>query len=198
FLALLFFVSAIPAFSQSQLPDAHVSGTLTDPSGAGIGGVRVAAQLEGKADTQLWSATSATDGAYHLSLPPGRYVVHFSRDPFAPREFTWDLSSGESRTLDLRLELERLSSSVVVTAEAEPVLRPESTAPTDVITREVIDQRQSVAIPDLLLFSHRGTTRIPSVTLFGEGGSYANGHGGGQISGVLGAFDYSGAASYLQ
>ena len=278
FLALLFFVSAIPAFSQSQLPDAHVSGTLTDPSGAGIGGVQVSARSEGATSAQLWSATSTTDGSYHLSLPPGRYVVHFSRDPFAPREFTWDLSPGESRTLDLRLELERLSSSVVVTAEAEPVLRPQSTAPTDVLTREVIDQRQAVSIPDLLqfspgvtfartganggtaslfldggnsnftkmlvdgapitppggavdfslltldnvdkveivrgaesalygtdavsgvvqLFSHRGTTRIPSVTLFGEGGSYANGRGGGQISGLLGAFDYSGAASYLQ
>ena len=278
FLALLFFVPAIPAFSQSQLPDAHVSGSLTDPSGAGVGGVQVTAQSEGKADAQLWSATSTTDGTYHLLLPPGRYVIHFSRDPFAPREFTWALSPGESRTLDLRLALERLSSSVVVTAEAEPVLRPQSTAPTDVLTGEVIDQRQSVSIPDLLqfsagvtfartganggtaslfldggnsnftkvlvdgapinppggavdfsiltldnvdkveivhgaesalygtdavsgvvqLFSHRGTTRIPSVTLFGEGGSYAHGRGGGQISGLLGAFDYSGAASYLQ
>ncbi|MGB8495121.1 MAG: TonB-dependent receptor [Candidatus Acidiferrum sp.] len=278
FFALLLFVSAIPAFSQSQLPDAHVLGTLTDPSGAGIGGVQVTAQLAGAASSQLWSATSTADGAYRISLPPGRYVIHFSRDPFASRTFTWDLSPGESRTVDLRLALERLSSSVVVTAEAEPVLRPQSTAPTDVLTREVIDQRQSVSIPDLLqfspgvafartganggtaslfldggnsnftkvlvdgapinppggavdfslltldnvdkveivrgaesalygtdavsgvvqLFSHRGTTRIPSITLFGEGGSYANGRGGGQISGLLGTFDYSGAASYLQ
>src|SRR5208337_2656472 len=152
-LALLFLVSAISAFSQSQLSDAHISGTLTDPSGAGIGGAQVTAQLAGAASSQLWSATSTTDGAYHLSLPPGHYAIHFSRDPFAPREFTWDLSAGESHTLDPRLELERLSSSVVVTAEAEPILRPQSTAPTDVLTREVIDQRQSVAIPDLLLFS---------------------------------------------
>jgi len=278
FFALLFLVSAVPVFSQSQPSGTYVSGTLTDPSGAGIGGVQVTAQLEAAANAQLWSAISTTDGAYHLSLPPGRYVIQFLRDPFAPRVFTWDLAPGESRTLDLRLELERLSSSVVVTAEAEPVLRPQSTAPTDVLTREVIDQRQSVSIPDLLqfspgvtfahtganggtaslflnggnsnftkvlvdgapinppggavdfsivtldnvdkveivrgaesalygtdavsgvvqLFSHRGTTRIPSVTLFGEGGSYANGRGGGQISGLLGAFDYSGAASYLQ
>ena len=175
-LALVFLIFAIPAHSQSQLPDAHVSGTLTDPSGAGIGGARVTAQLEGAADAQLWSATSAADGAYHLSLPPGRYVIHFSRDPFAPREFTWDLSPGESRTLDLRLELERLSSSVVVTAEAEPVLRPQSTAPTDTITREVIDQRQSVSIPDLLQFSpgvtfvHTGANG-GTASLFLDGGN---------------------------
>ncbi len=277
-LALHLFVLAIPVFSQSRLPDAHISGTLTDPSGAAISGVQVTAQLAGDASAHLWSATSTADGAYGLSLPAGRYIIHFSRDPFAPREFTWDISPGESRTLDLRLELERLSSSVLVTAEAEPVLRPQSTAPTDVLTREVIDQRQAVSLPDLLqfspgvtfartganggtaslfldggnsnftkvlvdgapinppggavdfsiltldnvdkveivrgaesalygtdavsgvvqLFSHQGTTRIPSVTLFGEGGSYANGRGGGQISGLLGAFDYSVAGSYLQ
>lgn len=278
FFALLFFVSAIPAFSQSQLPDAHVLGTLTDPSGAGIGGVRVTAQLDAVANAHLWSATSTADGGYQLSLPPGRYVIHFSRDPFAPRVFTWELSPGESRTVDLRLVLERLSSSVVVTAEAEPVLRPQSTAPTDVITREVIDQRQSVTVPDLLqfspgialgrtgpvggtsslflnggnsaftkvlvdgtpinppgsavdfssltlenvdkveivrgpesaiygtdavsgviqLFTHRGTTRIPSVTLFSEGGGFASARGGANLSGLLGKFDYSGAASYFQ
>src|SRR5271157_197594 len=45
-LVTLFFVPAIPAFPQSQVPDAHVSGTLTDPSGAGIGGVHVTARLE--------------------------------------------------------------------------------------------------------------------------------------------------------
>jgi vitamin B12 transporter len=277
-LALLFFVLAIPAFSQSQLPDAQITGTLTDSSGSGIGGVQVTARLAGADSAPPRSVTSGSDGAYHLSLPPGRYIIHLSRDAFAAREFTCELTSGESRTFDLRLELERLSSSVVVTAEAEPVLRPESTAPTDVLTREVMDQRQAVSTPDLLqfspgftfgrtgpnggtaslfldggnsnftkvlvdgapinppggavdfsiltldnvdkveivrgaesalygtdavsgvvqLFSHRGATRVPSVTLFGEGGSYANGRGGGQVSGLLGAFDYSGAASYLQ
>ena len=277
-LALVFLIFAIPAHSQSQLPDAHVSGTLTDPSGAGIGGVRVTAQLEGAANAQLWSATSTTDGAYHLSLPPGRYVMHFSRDPFAPREFTWDLSPGESRTVDLRLELERLSSSVVVTAEAEPVLRSQTIAPAELITREEIDQRQAVTLPDLLqfssgvafgrtgpfggtaslflnggnsgftkvlvdgtpinppgsavdfsslttenidkveivhgaesaiygsdavsgvvqLFTHRGETRIPSANLFAEGGGFSSARGGADLSGLLGKFDYSGAASYFQ
>jgi vitamin B12 transporter len=47
------------------------------------------------------------------------------------------------------------------------------------------------------VITHRGTTRIPEVSVFGEGGSYNTGRGGAQLSGLLGAFDYSGAASYF-
>ena len=277
-LAFLFFVLAIPVFSQSQLPDAHVSGTLTDPSGAGIGGAQVTAQPEGAARAQLWSASSTADGAYHLSLPPGRYVVHFSRDPFAPREFTWDLSPGESRTVDFRMELATLSASVLVTGQAGPINTQQSAAPSSILTTQEINQRQVITLPNLIgtepgissgqtgpiggltsvfldggnstytkvfidgtpvnepggylnyvnlaldnvdkvetvhgaestlygsdamsgviqLFSHRGTTRIPAFQLFSEGGNLSSGRGGGQVSGLLGHFDYSGAASYTQ
>lgn len=277
-LVVLLFVPAIPVFPQSQVTDARISGTLTDPSGASVGGVQVTAQLENPAGAPPFSATSSTDGAYSLSLRPGRYVIHFSRDPFAPRDFTWDLASGESRTVDLRLELERLSSSVIVTAEAAPVLSSQTIAPTDVITREEIDQRQAVTLPDLLqfspgasfghtgpvggtaslflnggnsgftkvlvdgtpinppgsavdfsslttenidkveivrgaesaiygsdavsgvvqLFTHRGETRIPSASLFAEGGGFSSARGGADLSGLLGKFDYSGAAAYFQ
>jgi outer membrane cobalamin receptor len=48
------------------------------------------------------------------------------------------------------------------------------------------------------LFSHRGATRIPEVNLFAEGGGFSSGRGGGQVAGLLGAFDYSLAGSYFQ
>ncbi len=275
---VLLFVHAIPMFSQSQVSDAHVAGTLTDPSGAGVGCVQITAQLENSSGAQPFSVTSSAEGAYHLSLSPGRYLLHFSHEPFAPRDFTLDLTPGESRIIDLRLELERLSSSVVVTAEAEPVLSSQTIAPTDVFTREEIDQRQSVTLPDLLLFSpgvaidrtgpfggtsslflnggnsdftkvlvdgtpinppgsavdfsslttenidkveivrgaesaiygsdavsgvvqlftHRGETHIPSADMYAEGGGFSSARGGADLSGLLGKFDYSGAAAYFQ
>jgi len=68
----LTFATALPIFPQSHAEDAHVTGTITDTSGGGVGGVRVTAQQEGVSDAQLWTATSATDGTYNLSLPPGR------------------------------------------------------------------------------------------------------------------------------
>jgi vitamin B12 transporter len=45
------------------------------------------------------------------------------------------------------------------------------------------------------VFTHHGTTRIPELKLFAEGGNFATGRGGAQISGLLDHFDYAAAAS---
>jgi vitamin B12 transporter len=279
FLVLPAVLLGISFSSQAQInsPDAHLSGTLLDSSGAGVPNVQVTAQLEGDKNAQLWKASSTTDGAYSLSLPPGRYHFSFERSPFVTRDFTIDLSANQQRQLDLHLELEPLNSNVIVTAEAEPTLIDQTTAPVSVITRQEIDERQSVGLADALnfstgiaigrtgpeggtasvflnggnsnftkvlidgapvnppggavdfsgvtldnidkveivrgaesaiygtdavsgviqLFTHRGSTRTPEFSIFGEGGSFASGRGGAQLSGLLGAFDYSAAASYF-
>jgi vitamin B12 transporter len=276
-LVLLFFWQS-PLHAQTNPPDAHLSGTLLDASGGGVADVQVSAQLEGTPGAQVWIATSTTDGAYALAFPPGRYRVQFVRPSFVSREFVLDFAAGESRKLDLRLDLERLSSSVVVTAQALPTPIQDSSASVTEITREEIDQRQAVPIADLQLytpgvaigktgaeggltslfldggnsyqtkvlvdgatindpggtidfsnvtldnidkievvrgaesaiygtdavagviqlFTHRGDTRVPSFSFFGEGGTFDSGRGGAQLSGLLGKFDYSGAFSYLE
>jgi outer membrane cobalamin receptor len=277
---LLFAVSVISLSVQSQStsPDAHLSGRLTDLSGYGIGNVKVTAQLESAANAQVWSTASAADGTYLLTVPPGRYRVHFQRASFIPRDFVLDLAANENHSLDLRLEIERLSDNVVVTANAEPLESSRTAAPVDEITREQIDQRQSVTLPALLytqpgislartgpigglatifldggnsnytkvlvdgvpvndpggfisfsnltldnvdkvevvhgaesalygsdamsgviqLFTHRGNTRTPSIDLFAEGGGFSSARGGAQVSGLLGAVDYSASGSYFQ
>jgi len=267
-----------PANSQTSSGDAHLNGLLTDPSGAAVTGVQIVALAESTAGAKKYSVVSDSDGAYSLTLAAGRYHVHFSRDSFSSRDVLVTLTAGETRVLNLQLSLERLSDHVIVTAESVPTEQPLTTAPTDVISRETIEQRQAVALPDVLqyspgvvfgrtganggtaslfldggnsnftkvlvdgtpinppgsavdfsilttdniekievvrgaesaiygtdavsgvvqLFSRRGATRIPSVSVFAEGGNFSSGRGGGQISGLLGSFDYSGAASYLQ
>jgi vitamin B12 transporter len=278
-----FFSVAVLAVSftlqaQSNPQDAHLSGTLLDTSGGGVGGVRVTARVEGQPSSQTWSAMSTAAGEYSLTLPPGRYYIQFNRSPFVPREFVLDLAPSESRLVSFRLDLERLSSNVVVTAQAEPTLAEETSASVSVFTRDEIDRRPSVSLPDLLLFApgiaigrtgreggtaslflnggnsnftkvlvdgapinppggavdfsnltldnidkvevvrgaesaiygtdavsgviqmltHRGTSRVPEFRVFGEGGSFSSARGGGEFSGLLGAFDYSLAASYLE
>jgi vitamin B12 transporter len=47
------------------------------------------------------------------------------------------------------------------------------------------------------IVSHRGTTRVPEINLFAEGGSFSSARGGAQFSGLLGKFDYSAAGSYF-
>jgi vitamin B12 transporter len=48
------------------------------------------------------------------------------------------------------------------------------------------------------IFTHRGTTRIPEFTAYADGGSFSTGHGGAELSGLLGRFDYSAAVSDLE
>jgi vitamin B12 transporter len=276
FLVFLGFAFSFSLQAQSDSP-AHLSGALLDSSGAAVSGVRISAQLEAAPGAAQLTATSAADGSYSLTLHPGRYRVQFTRESFVPREFTLDLSPGQSRELDLRLELQRLSASVVVTAEPEPALAQETPASVTVITRDEIDARQAVSLSDVLLytpgvavdrtgpeggaagiflnggnsyqtkvlidgtaanlpggffdfsnftldnldkvevvrgaesalygtdavsgviqaFTHRGETRVPALSLFTEGGSFSTVRGGAQLSGLLGSFDYSGAASYF-
>ncbi len=170
------FACAAPLLSQSQPADVHISGHLTDSSGAGVGGVRIAAQLENTPHAPLWSATSSTDGAYDLSVPPGRYHMHFSRDPFAPRDLTVDLAPGTGRSLNFRMELQALSDQVLVTAQAEPISEQQSSAPSSIVGREEIEQRQSIFFPDLLIYTPgvafgRTGTNGGTASIFLEGGN---------------------------
>jgi vitamin B12 transporter len=278
FLALAVLAFSISSQAQTNSQLAHLSGALTDANGGAIGEVFVQARLEGSSNAKTWSAKSSPTGQYSLDLPAGRYRVQFTRSSFAPREALVDLAPGESRTLNLRLALAPLSSKVVVTANTQPVSLDYTPAPVDVLTRQEIDQRQAVAIPDLLqfssgiaigrtgpeggsasaflnggnsaftkvlvdgtpinppgsavdfsslttenidkveivsgaesaiygtdavsgvlqLFTHRGETRVPGFRLYSEGGSYSSARGGGDLSGMLGKFDYSASASYFR
>jgi vitamin B12 transporter len=146
-------VVSIKAAPQSQSNNAHLSGTLTDPSGAPVSEVQITSQPESSSASQPISVASSADGSYSASLPAGRYRLRFSRASFATREIAVTLSPGESRVLNLRLDLEPLSSSVIVTAQSFPTTAQQTTAPTDVISRETIDERQAVSLPELLEFS---------------------------------------------
>jgi vitamin B12 transporter len=153
-LLFAFLVSAvsIKATPQSQENKAKLSGTLTDPSGAPVREVQITAQLE-SSTSQPVSSASSNDGSYSLSLPAGRYRLRFARASFSARELVVALAPGESRVLNLHLDLEPLSSSVIVTAQSLPATAQQTTAPTDVIPRETIDDRQAVSLPELLEFS---------------------------------------------
>lgn len=278
FLALSL-AALLPEFvlAQNNLPDARLTGTITDSSGAGVGGVHVSARRENESQGNIYKATSTTDGVFMLALPPGKYHIVFERSPFAAREYDLEFAGAETKTFDVRMELERLSASVVVTAQTEPLQVQQTTAPVDAITKQEIDERLFRTLPDALLtspgiaigrtgseggtasvflgggnssytkvlvdgtpvnepgnavdfsnftldnvdkveivrgaesaiygtdavagvvqvFTHRGTTRVPEANVFGEGGTFGTGRGGGQISGLLGNFDYSSAGSYF-
>jgi len=47
------------------------------------------------------------------------------------------------------------------------------------------------------IFTHRGTSETPEISVEGDGGTFGTGHGAGHISGLLGAFDYSLGVGYF-
>lgn len=269
---LLFVFSAV---AQTQTT-ATISGTLTDPSGASIGDAKIVARsLDSPAHS--FQTESLRDGSFKLSVGPGRYRVTIEHPSFVRVDQEFTLAAGESKTWDQRLELERLSEKVVVTAAAQPALVETTANPVDLITREQIDRRQEVFLTPLLasvpgihfsqlgpmggvtsifldggnsnytkvlidgtpvnqpggavdlsnfsvadidkvevvhgaasalygsdamsgvvqIFTHRGATRTPQLKVEGDGGTFDTGRGSGQLSGLLGAFDYSLGTGYL-
>lgn len=282
-LPTLFFPLLISLFTPLFLPaqnhpeeTATLRGTLTDPSGAVVVGARIAASSSTAAGASV-TETSGADGKYSLSLAPGNYTVQIERDSFRTVKEQITLVAGETRTWDVRMELEALSSNVVVTATAEPTTLQETVAPVDILTRQDFDQRGGIWLTPVFqslpgasisqlgplggstsffldggnsyyakvlidgvpanqpglpvdysnftldsvdkvevvhgatsalygsdamsgvmqIFTHRGTTRTPVLEVEGDGGTFDTGQGGAQLSGVLGAFDYSATAAYF-
>jgi hypothetical protein len=99
-------------------------GHITDPSGALIPGAKVTVSTarDGK---QLGPATSAdAAGAYTVrGLPAGSYVIQASFQGFAPFVSTpIQLSSGQSKNVDIKMAIEAADVQVVVTDEGTPMV----------------------------------------------------------------------------
>src|SRR5579871_1053209 len=96
---LLAVIFPLFCIAQNNSQDAHLSGTITDSSGAGVGGVHISAVLDGQSRGNIWKATSTTDGAYSLAFPPGKYHIELTRASFATRSFDLEFAGGETRKL---------------------------------------------------------------------------------------------------
>jgi len=155
---------------------ATLTGTLTDPSGAAIAQAEISAERLPAAPGKPHRGTSGDDGRFTLSLAPGKYRVRITHPSFARVEEELALTAGETRELRIRLELERLAATVVVSALAEPATVEVISAPVSVIPREESEQRQATSLAALLEsvpgFSLGRTGREGGVTsLFLNGGN---------------------------
>lgn len=101
------------------------------------------------------------------------------------------------------------SSYTKVLVDGTPVNEPGNAVDFSNFTLDNVDKVEIVRGPESAVYgtdavsgviqviTHRGTTRIPEVSVFAEGGNFATGRGSAQFSGLLGSFDYSAAASYF-
>ncbi len=255
---------------------ATIHGTLTDPSGASVSGGTVSARSLDSAGPAI-QTRSGPDGGYVLTLAPGRYRVSIQQPSFARVEREFTLAASQTRTWDVRLELEKMSSTVIVTGTAEPTTAETAPNLVEVITKQEIEERREILLGDLLatqqgtsisrlgpeggitsffldggnsnftkflvdgapvnepgggidlsnftvesvdkveivhgassalygsdamdgvvqIFTHRGTTSTPQLIFDGDAGTLGTGRGSGQLSGLLGAFDYSVGGGYV-
>ncbi len=141
-------ILSLPTVAHPQ-SNATLHGTLTDPSGAAVVGARLLAQpLDSSA--QPITTRSGPDGRFSLSLPPGRYRVAIQHPSFRRTEQEFTLMPGETRTWDVRLTLEKLSSTVVVTAAAEPIPATSTASPVNIIRAQDITDRQEIWLAPVL------------------------------------------------
>lgn len=151
FLSCLLLILSSYSQAQSDSSPAKLSGKLTDVAGYGIAAVHVVATSEGDNSSPTYQTSSNLEGVYSLSLPSGRYQIHFEHPAFVRQDLSAQLTPGESRVLDIRMTIAPLSDKVVVTANAQPLELSQMPAPVDLVTREEIDQRQLVSLPDALV-----------------------------------------------
>jgi hypothetical protein len=114
----------VPAGATGQSPLGHVSGRVTDGSGAALPGVTVTL----KAAALASPAATVTDGVgQYLSpaLPPGTYAVIFELAGFESRTVpSIPLRAGEVFILDRQLDLAAVAETVEVVAAAPIVPTP--------------------------------------------------------------------------
>src|SRR5215475_12632867 len=107
----------------AQVDQVAISGTVTDSSGAAVQGAKI--ELLSPATGLHRVTTTNTTGIYHLpSLQIGNYKITVSKEGFKSVEFpNVELSVGQPRTIDVRLEVGTISTTVQVTATVEPLNR---------------------------------------------------------------------------
>ena len=109
---LLLSLIAIPVVAQTDR--GMLTGTLTDTTGGRVAGADVVVQSTSTALKRVSKTNS--EGVFTISsLPVGTYVASFSSSGFASREIQGlTLDAGQTRTLDVRLDIEKVSQQVEV------------------------------------------------------------------------------------
>src|ERR1700729_1292092 len=134
-LALYTFIALLLSCSIAwgQTITGSITGTISDPSGAAVGGATVTAI---NVDTGVQTPTTTNgDGVYILRfLQPGHYKLSVKSTGFNPTTAgPFTLEVGQEARVDAKLNLGSVSENVVVTAAA-PILNTENPTTGDTIT----------------------------------------------------------------
>jgi len=121
FPAFLFLASTFGLMAQSETGRAALQGTISDPTGKSVGGATITLR-----ETQtglVRSATANGEGVFHAgALPVGLYTMEVTYAGFGTsRAENIALTVGETKTVNLTLQLAGVSSQVTVQENAQIV-----------------------------------------------------------------------------
>src|SRR5690242_6065197 len=129
--------SANPAYA--QVSGATLSGTVTDPSGAIIGGAQVT--ITNKATGVSRAVTTDTAGLYSApNLLPGPYEVAISAAGFSTtKQENLTLTVGAQQTLNVSLKIGEAAQTVLVTEAAPAVQLGSSTISAEIQSQQILE-----------------------------------------------------------
>ena len=142
-LALLVCLLNIPASAQ-QSATANLSGNVIDPNGAVIAGAQVIVTQKGTGAGR--ETTTDAEGSYALTnLTPGEYEVKVQSKGFSTKvsQTPVVLQVGQSLTLDVTLELDPKSETVIVDIVEEIPLVDTLSSKVD----SVVNEREIASLP---------------------------------------------------
>jgi len=152
FLLIIILTLSVCAFAQNST---SITGHVTDQHGANVAGAEV--RLRSRTGGQLLAITD-DNGAYSFrNIAPGNYVLEIKAKGFAG--FTSNelsVTRGQSLANDVKLSVEAVSESVVVTAAGTAQRIDEISKAVSVLDDQSIEARRELTLPESL----RGTPGI--------------------------------------
>src|SRR6516225_4241755 len=201
FLFGLFLLLGWPAVTHGQVA-AHIKGTVTDPSGAGVPSATVTAK-----DTETGvsrNTTTDADGTYlFLALPVGTYELTASKSGFHDSTRNGiHLNASQEVTIDVRLQVSSVKAVVTVSGDAPIVNTTTSDISGLVGAQEIKQLPLNGRSYDLLLTLNPGVVNFTTQKTGGTGISNSTTANNFAVSGnrpqqnifLLNGVEYTGAA----
>ena len=116
-LTLLFIGVFASAVALGQDPQGTIKGTVKDSDGAAVSGVDVSLLLPNRAVARA-TVTDVSGNFTFEKVPSGSYEISIDRTGFLQHRSAVQIGGGETRELNIALEVNQIVESVTVTAEA--------------------------------------------------------------------------------
>ena len=185
----MLFIALASTFTWAQVDRGTITGTVTDPTGAVVPGVKVVL-VETQTGVQYQGDTTNGTGIYHiLNLPVGRYALTFYKDGFKTYVRTGvTVSMSQNVTLNTILQVGDRVDSVTVTADAA-LLDTEDAVLGSTVSGDELNNLPLTALGgrDARLFGRSIVATFSTVQ--GSNQGYNNSIGGSQIASMATSVD---------